>query len=379
MASSLSPQVTVATGGTGPFDVFVLGSQDQGVYRQSLSQVGSGTQWVPSQTTWEPHGGPFASAPVAISWGANRLDIFAQTAVSDSPPAPLYGYYHQAWDGAGWSPSRTDWENHGHYFKGPPAVASWGSGRLDIFGQGYDDALYWQAWDGANWEPGPSMVDWKYHGGTLLGSPSAVSWGPNRIDVFVEGWDGNYYHQAWDGANWQPSETGWEDHGSPPGVRFMSPPAVVSWGSGRLDIFGLGDDGHYYHQAWENGWQPSRTTWEDHGNDGTGPFVGPPVVTSWGANELDIFGVGADGAGYHQRWDGGWIPSQFTYEYHGGTFASTPAAISWSANQYDVFGPSSADGALNRQTWTGSGSDPWSPSETTYEFHGGKIGGSLQQ
>ncbi|WP_179282664.1 matrixin family metalloprotease, partial [Streptosporangium subroseum] len=32
---------------------------------------------------------------------------------------------------------------------------------------------------------------------------------------------------------------------------------VISWGPGRLDIFGLGLDRQMYHRAWENGWYPS--------------------------------------------------------------------------------------------------------------------------
>jgi hypothetical protein len=42
-----------------------------------------------------------------------------------------------------------------------------------------------------------------------------VSFGPNRLDVFVVGTDSALYHKAWDGSGWQPSTTGYEPLGSP--------------------------------------------------------------------------------------------------------------------------------------------------------------------
>jgi hypothetical protein len=40
-----------------------------------------------------------------------------------------------------------------------------------------------------------------------------VSWGPNRLDVFVEGTDSALYHKWWDGQAWGPSVTGYERQG----------------------------------------------------------------------------------------------------------------------------------------------------------------------
>ena len=39
--------------------------------------------------------------------------------------------------------------------------------------------------------------------------------------------------------------------------------SVASWGANRLDIFGLGGDNQMYHKAWDgNNWWPSLTDWE---------------------------------------------------------------------------------------------------------------------
>jgi hypothetical protein len=61
------------------------------------------------------------------------------------------------------------------------------------------------------------------------------------------------YHKDWNGQQWS---AGWE----PLGGVFNSPPTVVSWGANRLDIFGLGLDNQMYHkdwngQQWSAGWQ----------------------------------------------------------------------------------------------------------------------------
>ena len=59
---------------------------------------------------------------------------------------------------------------------------------------------------------------------------------------------------------------------------FNSPPAVVTQGTNRLDIFGLGTDNAMYHKWWDgNAWGPSHTGWEGLG----GVFNSPPAVVSW--------------------------------------------------------------------------------------------------
>jgi hypothetical protein len=94
---------------------------------------------------------------------------------------------------------------------GPPAAVSWGANRLDIFVRGTDNAMYHKWWDGSHW--GPSPTGWENQGGVLTGSPVPVSWSANRLDVFVEGSDGALYHKAWDGAHWAPSLTSYENLG----------------------------------------------------------------------------------------------------------------------------------------------------------------------
>jgi len=50
-------------------------------------------------------------------------------------------------------------------------------------------------------------------GGVCVGDPRVVSWGANRLDVFVIGTDRALHHKWWNGSAWGPSLTGYEAMG----------------------------------------------------------------------------------------------------------------------------------------------------------------------
>jgi hypothetical protein len=141
--------------------------------------------------------------------------------------------------------------------------------------------------------------------------------------------------------------------------------SVVAWGANRLDIFGLGTDHAMYHKAWNgSAWLPSQSGWDGLG----GIFTSPPAVASWSANRLDIFGLGTDSAMYHKAWNGSaWLPSQSGWEGLGGIFASPQAAVAWGPNRLDIFGLGT-DHAMYHKAWNGSA---WLPSQTGWEGLGG--------
>ena len=170
---------------------------------------------------WGSLGGSLTSAPAAVSWGCNRLDVFALGANND--------LVHKSLDGT-WS----GWETLGGSLTSTPAAVTWGANRLDVFALGASNDLVHQSWDGA-WS------GWETLGGCVSAAPSAVSWGADRLDVFVRGCDNALYWNAWDGT-W----SGWQNLG---GV-LASAPAVVSWAPNRLDIFALGAGNDLVHQSW---------------------------------------------------------------------------------------------------------------------------------
>jgi hypothetical protein len=160
-----------------------------------------------------------------------------------------------------------------------------------------------------------------------------ASWGSNRIDIFGLGTDNQMYHKAWDGNEWFPSPTDWE----PLGGVFNSPPSVVSWSANRIDIFGLGTDNQLYHKAWDgNEWLPSQTDWEPLG----GIFHSAPAAVSWSANRIDIFGLGTDDGMYHKAWDGSqWLPSPTDWESLGGVTRRQIKGINFGGVVPGSFGP----------------------------------------
>src|SRR6266542_2090534 len=87
--------------------------------------------------------------------------------------------YQRAWTGDTFG----RWVDLGRRFVGSPAAVSWGPDRLDFFGIGTDGAMYQRAWTG------DTFGDWVNLGGHFTGSPAAVSWGPDRLDFFGIGTD----------------------------------------------------------------------------------------------------------------------------------------------------------------------------------------------
>jgi hypothetical protein len=281
----------------------------------------------------------------AVSWGFNRLDIFGVGTNN--------GMFHRAFNGGNWED--THWEPMGDAtFTSAPAAVSFSLNRLDVFAVGNNARMFHNAWNGMAW------TDWDdLGGGPFRFAPAAVARGHQGLDVFALNLDGKIYHnhRGFDGSGW----SGWEAPGGgapPSGGVFNNPPAVVSWGPDRLDVFALGTVSaptqpgktvnEMFHLALDgNVWLP----WAARG----GVFNSPPAVASWGPNRLDVFGVsGADNEMFHQLWDGiAWS----AWSSLGGKFTSAPAVVSWGVNRLDVFGLGTDDemhhSAFDNNRWTG--------------------------
>jgi hypothetical protein len=193
-----------------------------------------------------------------------------------------------------------------------PDVTSWGAGRVDVFAQGGDSAL-WHRWYENGWH------GWESLGGQLTGGPSATSWGPGRIDVFVRGNDDNLWHSWYDGRWFS-----FENLGSPP-AGLAADPDATSWGPGRLDVFVRGNDGALWHKWYDRGW----SGWESLGGD----LVGGPAAASWEPGRVDVFVRGTDNGLWHKWYQGGWSQG---FEPLGGGLSADPDATSWGPGRLDV-------------------------------------------
>ena len=181
---------------------------------------------------WEQIGGRFGSSPVAIS-REGRIDIIG---ISRNGEDMLHYWGNgndNKWSseslGHGRIPSASPVLNHTDFlnthWEGKPAITSWAPDRFDIFAKGSNGVLYHKYWNG-----GPSWSPWLtfpydsrggcstcYSSYFRIGSPAAVSWGNNRIDLFVwtdiiipslESGKDLYrnnvlLHTYWDGIKWR--------------------------------------------------------------------------------------------------------------------------------------------------------------------------------
>ncbi|MEU7480298.1 carbohydrate-binding protein [Lentzea sp. NPDC042327] len=163
----------ISSRGPGRLDLFTVGRGGAGDTGLHVKSFADGT-W----SGWTALGGDLASTPAAVSWDANRVDVFAKGADSS---------LHHTWaDNGVWG----SWESLGGGIDQAPGVASWAPGRLDVFARGTDNSLYHKAFDTV-WHA------WEWHGGVLSSGAAAVSWGPNRIDAFVTGNDSAVHQKAW--------------------------------------------------------------------------------------------------------------------------------------------------------------------------------------
>ncbi len=231
------------------------------------------------------------------------------------------------------APSPTPPPPPGITFTQSPTAVSWGPNRIDLFGRGSDGAIYHNYWDG-------SWHSFELLGGNFIYGVAASSWGPGRLDVFGVGTDGAIYHNYWDGS--------WHGWGERLGGVFTSTLAAVSSGPNHIDVFGRGTDNAIWHTYWDGSW---------HGFDSLGgTFVSGPTVSSWGGGRLDVFAVGTDSGLYHNYWDGNWHSWGDRLSV---TFTSAPSATSWGLNRVDVFARNN-DNTVWHTSWNGTS---WSSPE----------------
>ena len=300
--------------------VSVVWSDDNGASWSPWTDLGA-----PSDAE-SPGGYELAGTPAMISDGYEHLYVFA----ASLPPSfedPDPGYFDYIWyntaysHGAAWNGwkkvpgiglegtiSVPNWPG-GFRIVSSPAVASWGPGRVDLFvvGEsnldGLTDVLLHTWADNDTWSGTWESLDVV----STEDTPAVVSWGSGRLDLFVRWSDNGLYHKSFDQApplNGQWS--GWEFLGG----FITNPPVVGSPGYGRLNVVERGGgDGHLWSLVYASGW-------------GIGTDVGCPTTTACLAADVtqsvattslspltqDSFVIGTDHALYRKTYNAntGW-------------------------------------------------------------------------
>jgi hypothetical protein len=266
--------------------------------------------------------------PALVSDGTGRLNAFALSLSNPSNPSSFNGIWSNlstsdinfSWGGWRQVPGQDPTTGQvciaskGCFVPvSSPAVASqggqdapYGAFRgMDLFvigksqSPGGGNALL-HTWAGDT----PLVGTWEVLGtGPMHGAPAVASWGPGRLDVFVQGaLGGNELDHIWF-ANGQWS-SGWENLG---GI-LTSPPVVASPGSGRLNIFTRGTDGHLWGIWFAGGWGG----WGDVGCCLAGDVTNSVAAISQAQLTLDVFVIGTLHDLYRKAYyNGGWAGWQY--------------------------------------------------------------------
>jgi hypothetical protein len=156
--------------------VFARGN-DNGLWQNTLNPQGS---W----SGWESLGGSLTSDPSVVASGCCKIVVFGR----GSDGLLTYRFFDGntgTW--SAWLLPRVA----SFVLNSAPDASVFGADRIDIFASGGgSNELHHLYFNGGRWRS-----SWALVGGTLTGNPGAVSWGTNRIDVFIRGSDNVMYHR----------------------------------------------------------------------------------------------------------------------------------------------------------------------------------------
>jgi hypothetical protein len=255
-------------------DLFVRGADNHLYWKHS---VDGGKNWGPSTDL----GGILTSAPAVTSPSTGVMDVFGR----GGDGAVWWDHYNattSTW--SGWSKPLGGSLGGLTPVNRAPAACSWGTGRLDVFVQGMDGAL----WQKSTTDGGKAWSSWHSLGGGLTSGPAATATVGNQIGVFVRGGDGAVWY-----THYPSTSSGWDKWTSVGGQVYAgTSPAAYNWGSARIGWFVMGTDQRLYHN-WKQ-WTAGGATngWENLG----GYLTSSPGTTarSNSVNLIDVFARGGD-------------------------------------------------------------------------------------
>jgi hypothetical protein len=226
---------------------------------------------------------------------------------------------------------------------GSPALSRWGAGGVAAVARG-QNGRYYVKLNSAGSQTWPTG-SWTDLGGNLASDPAVVSWGSGRLDVVGVGGDGFLWHIAMNNNVWG----AWGSIGRP-GTVIPSAPAIASWGADRLDIF-VRSGSNLFQKSWTtSGW----STWADRGCC----FQGKPAAVSWGPNRIDVVGLASDGSVWHRAYNNGWGGSSWGNIGGVARLGTGPAIASRGIEHLNVY-VTGQNGRLWHQSWGPTGWSGW--------------------
>ncbi|WP_317971456.1 hypothetical protein [Paenibacillus sp. CCS19] len=275
----------------------------------------------------------------AISRNPNQIDLF------------VIGFDNAVW--TTWWEASIGWAPGGWFQIHPETVfdhttqqvtaIARGTGHLDLFVIGFDNAVWSTWWDAVTgWAAGGWV---QIHAETTFDHTkqkiTAVSRNESQIDLFVIGFDNAVWSIWWEAASgWSPS--GWfQIH---PGTFFdhtTQKITAISRNPNHLDLFVIGFDNAVWSTWWEpaigwaNWFQIHAGTVFDHTKQEIAAITRNP-------DQIDLFVIGFDNAVWSTWWEthsgwaaGGWIQIHPETRFDHTTQKIT--ALSRHSNQIDLF------------------------------------------
>ncbi|MCJ1323481.1 hypothetical protein MMC10_000142 [Thelotrema lepadinum] len=259
----------------------VARGDDGAIWHIEQTAVNSGwSNWV---SFGSPVGALLDGSPFLAQSADERLQLFVSSTdgrlwfiVQTAPSSDTWS----SWESLG-KPSST-------ILTDSAVVAPNADGRLEVFAQGADQAL-WHIWQTT---PNGSWSSW-----ASLGRPSPGLQGnlciaasqDGRLELFCLGLDGFLWHV------WQTAiNNGWSDwlsHGSPQGQTFAGStltPVIASQADGRLQLFVPsleGDMWSIFQTVVNNGW----SDWVSHGLPGQDIFSDPGAMAKNEDGRLELY------------------------------------------------------------------------------------------
>jgi hypothetical protein len=283
----------------------------------------------------------------AISSAPGRVEAFA---VTDSA-IPVW-----------WRGNNEQWSVGASFPKGsrlhpfPLAAVAASSNDIDVFAVDHNTLIWRWHWNGSSWNIAEQLPG---RNGVPNQRIAAIAAAPGRLDVFAVGSNGRLWH--WSKAGLLP----WvfQDRG---GNLYANGVSAVSWGPNRLDVFAASrEPGNPLQHWWANG--------DRFEGPETEPFkagnVAPGTVSavSSAPNKLDVFAITGSQQLAHWAWDEmGWTGPNLRGE---GIPAGDVSAVVRAPRRLDVF----VTGAGNTlRQWPGGGienarSRTWENWPTTFQ------------
>jgi len=223
-------------------DIFVLGNGARATIRHLRWTGKTGRPDEPGTfSALENLGGAdMQFAPAAVAWDDTRMDVFGVGKENNH-------LFHTFFDGSAWASfngGSATFEDLGGFLTSTPAVVSRAKGTIDVFARGGDGGLWHLAYDG-------KAAPWvRISGSTQIqAQPDALSWDPQRIDVFAWGTDNALLTKTLDTNTglWTPAEGFYHI-----GVGLSGPPKSVSDGPGSMHVFAYGQFGSLIWKSWSS-------------------------------------------------------------------------------------------------------------------------------